>query len=140
MLTVFTDRETKPGPVTIILTGDAAAKTAYVQTYRTRYACRDSNRYEVDDPAADNAWAWYALKWSAYIEWNGKGTIPEEQAKRLRQLVESIHAKGRRVRFYATPETEAYWSTARGLGIDLINTDRLRELHDFLARAPAADR
>jgi hypothetical protein len=133
MLTVFTGETTKRGPVTVVLTGDAEAKTAYVQTYDTRYACRDSNGFRETDPAADSHWPWYALKWSKHIDWNGKGPIPAAQEQRLRQLVEKIHAKGRRVRFYATPETPLYWQKAQELGIDLINTDRLRDLHDFLA-------
>jgi hypothetical protein len=137
MLTVFTGKTTRPGPVTVVLTGNADAKTAYVQTYGTRYACRDSNSFRETDPTADNRWSWYALKWSSCVDWNGKDPMPADQEQRLRKLVDAIHAKGRRVRFYATPETRLYWQKAQETGIDLINTDRLRDLHDFLARPEA---
>lgn len=134
MLTVYAGTETRPGPVTAILTGNAKLKKAYITTYHPRYACRDGNAFSPADRPADNGWLWYALRWKDYVAWNGKEPMPSETEKRLRELVASIHAKGRRVRFYATPETELYWRKAQEIGIDLISTDHLRELHDFLER------
>ena len=132
MLTIFTDEKTVPGAVTIILTGDDKAKTAFVNEVSERKACRDSNFYKPADPKADNRWCYYALNWSNYIKWNGSGTIQEAEYKKLLDLMKDAHQKGRKVRFYATPDTPAYWQFALKNGLDWINTDLLKDLNLYL--------
>lgn len=133
MLTRFTDETISEGPVTVILTGDRWAKTTLVDEVEDRPFCRDSNHYSEDDPEADNKWRWYALRWWSTMDWVGNEDIAEEEKTKLKEIVEDIHAKGRKVRFYATPETEKYWTVALEVGIDLINTDDLERLNEFLA-------
>ncbi len=55
------------------------------------------------------------------------------EKKKLRDVVKQAHNAGRRVRFWATPETPALWSELYDAGVDAINTDRLDELQDFLS-------
>jgi len=59
--------------------------------------------------------------------------MPPEVAAKLKALVDAAHARGQRIRFWNTPDTPAAWSALRGAGVDLINTDRLTELRDFLS-------
>lgn len=132
MLTRFTDTKIHPGAVTVILTGTAAVKKYYVETYTERYACRDDNHYNPSDPPVDNRWQWYALHWPSCIEWDGKGAIPQNEYLKLVTMVDDMHRKGRRVRFYATPETDEYRTLAIQVGIDHINTDHLSDLKRFL--------
>lgn len=66
------------------------------------------------------------------MDWLGNEEISAEEKEKLRGIVEDIHSKGRKVRFYATPETELYWGLAVELGLDLINTDDLERLNEFL--------
>lgn len=132
MVTVFQEGGTKEKAVTVILTGDARSKQAYVEEYPTRYACRDSNDYKPEDPPADGKWTWYALKWSNYVKWYGEESIEPETHKVLESLVRDIHAKGRKVRFWSAPDTPHYWDAALKAGVDLINTDKLEELNQFL--------
>ena len=56
---------------------------------------------------------------------------PAEQQK-LKDIVEKTHAKGRRLRFWATPENTDLWRTLRAAGVDLIGTDDLKKLSNFL--------
>jgi hypothetical protein len=58
----------------------------------------------------------------------------------LTEYVNKAHAKGRRVRFWATPESEAVWKELVAAGVDLINTDKLRELQSFLIAHDSAAR
>ena len=132
MLTAFTEEKIIPGAVTIILTGDDKGKTAFVNENPERKACRDSNFYTPEDPKADNRWRYYALNWSNYIKWNGSGTIPATEYKKLIELLKDAHQKGRKVRFWANPDTPAYWELALKNGIDLINTDQLKDLNQYL--------
>ncbi len=132
MLTVFTKEKIKRNPVTVILTGDASSKRAYVKEYATRLACRDSNTYKADDPPADHKWRYYALNWNNEFEWNGEGTIPEKDYEKLLGIIEDIHNKDRQIRFYATPDKPSYWKLALQTGIDFINSDLLPDLNEFL--------
>ena len=54
-----------------------------------------------------------------------------EQAK-LEKWIEQAHAQGRKVRFWASPETGNYWKTAHHVGVDFINTDKLERLQQIL--------
>ncbi len=132
MLSTFTDEKVERRPVTAILTGDAKSKSAYVDEYSKRWACRDSNYYDKKDPKADRKWRWYALKWSNYVKWYGKEPIRPEELKKWKTIVDDIHAKGRKVRFYAVPDNKMYWQKALEVGVDQINTDKLDKLNAYL--------
>lgn len=133
MLTVFDDGNAPEwNPVVAILTGDHGVKTAYVDSHNPRRACRDSNHFSPDDPGADNRWRWYALNWGSHFSWRGRGELPDGEREKLLGMIEAIHAKGRKVRFYATPDLPTYWQLALQTGVDLINTDRLEVLNQFL--------
>lgn len=136
MLSRYSADGTEEGPVTVILTGDAKSKEAFIQEYEDRRACRDSNHYSSDDPQADMGWQWYALSWSKYVPWKAEEEMSPELEARLILIVNDIHAKGRKVRFYAAPDQERYWQKALQVGVDLINTDRLHELNQFLQANP----
>lgn len=131
MLSTYTDDSVKPGPVTLVLTGDAKFKEHYVKS-PTRKACRDSNYYKPGDPPADNGWLWYAVSWGSLFQWKGDGPMPDDEREKLQSIVDDMHGKGRKVRFYSVPDKPAYWRLAMETGIDLINTDHIPELHQFL--------
>jgi glycerophosphoryl diester phosphodiesterase len=71
-------------------------------------------------------------RWGAHFQWNGVGTFPADQREKLHEIVRRAHAAGRRVRFWATPETPAMWSELVEAGVDHVNTDQLDQLRDFL--------
>ena len=135
MLSSFTDGKIENRAVTAILTGDAKSKSAYVSEYEKRWACRDSNYYDEKDPKADQKWRWYALKWSNYVKWYGKEPIKPEELKKWKTIVDDIHAKGRKVRFYSVPDNKMYWQKALEVGVDQINTDKLDKLNAYLETA-----
>jgi hypothetical protein len=133
MLARFDDAgEATPGAVTVVLTGCDAAKRALVERPAPRPYLRDSNTYDFEDPSADGRWGFYSLALGDYLAWNGLGALPDAQRERLRGLVDDVHAKGRRLRLYGTPDGPAYWSAAIDSGVDFINTDTLAALADVL--------
>lgn len=70
--------------------------------------------------------------WHTHFRWRGNGPMPEAESQRLKELVSAAHARGRKVRFWATPERRELWTVLLEAGVDFINTDRLVELRDFL--------
>jgi hypothetical protein len=133
MLTRFTDSGIVPGPVTVILTGNAVVKREYTKAYRLRLASHDSRRFNSRDQASgDPGWRWYALNWGDYFDWDGRSPIPDGARNRLRAMVRRIHARGRSIRFWNVPDTAAAWAETYDAGVDLVNTDSLQELAAFL--------
>jgi len=82
--------------------------------------------------------------WTKYFLWQGVGPMPEVERARLHQIVDTAHAKGYRVRFWATPDTagdarDAVWRELLAADVDEINTDDLAGLQAFLtANDPAS--
>jgi hypothetical protein len=68
-------------------------------------------------------------KWST---WNGIGRPAPEALQRIRTLAMRVHAEGKKLRLWAIPDNPVAWSELLGAGVDLINTDNLKELNQFL--------
>ncbi|WP_341226991.1 alkaline phosphatase [uncultured Arcticibacterium sp.] len=64
-----------------------------------------------------------SLPFYKYTRWNGKGRLTSGDEKNLKTVIDQIHAKGKKVRFWATPDSKTAWFTLSTLGIDFINTD-----------------
>lgn len=138
MLARFTGAGTEAAPVIAILTGDEESKNAYVKERAVRLACRDSNDFDPEDGTADPAWLWYALRWDDYFHWDGAGEMPPRDRANLRALIAAIHARGRALRFWETPDSERLWAELIDAGVDMIGTDDLPRLRRFLGEvAPA---
>ncbi len=63
--------------------------------------------------------------------------MPAQERQKLGEIVQKAHAKGRLVRFWGTPDAraparEAVWRELLAAGVDLINTDDLQGLQEFL--------
>jgi len=65
------------------------------------------------------------------VGWNGIGKMPRKANKKLRQLVRTAHRQGKKVRFWAAPDTPTMWSLLLKYKVDLINTDRIEEFAEF---------
>lgn len=89
------------------------------------------------DPPTDGRWTWYALRWGDHFAWDGRRRMADAERLRLRALVQAVHRKGRKLRLYHTPETDAFWREALAAGVDLLGTDHIAPLRRFLERADA---
>lgn len=71
--------------------------------------------------------------YSRHLKWRGiDDQIPAEELKHLKKLVKDTHAEGKKLRLWASPEREVVWQRLREEGVDLINTDKLEGLKNFL--------
>jgi hypothetical protein len=83
---------------------------------------------------------WISENWTKLFRWKGGGKMPGEERAKLGDYVTRAHRHGRLVRFWNTPERPAVWAELRAAGVDLINTDKLDELQQFLLHATPAKR
>jgi hypothetical protein len=135
MLTQYRDGEVEQGAVTAIVSGNRPYDLMRAQPLR--FAGYDGRLEDLgtDDPASliplisDN--------WTNIFTWTGEGEMPAAEREELERIVETAHASGQRVRFWATPdeagaEREALWRVLSEVGVDHINTDGLAGLEAFL--------
>ena len=64
--------------------------------------------------------------------WNGQGPIPTALKEKLKTYVDQVHANGRKVRLWATPDSLLGYQALLDIGVDYIGTDKLRLLADYL--------
>ncbi|UCC64303.1 MAG: phosphatidylinositol-specific phospholipase C/glycerophosphodiester phosphodiesterase family protein [Anaerolineae bacterium] len=135
ILTTFGPDGQRDGAVTVIISGNRPR--GMMAGEAVRYAACDGRLEDLDsgDPAA--LIPLISDKWAEHFEWQGQGAMPDEERQKLRDIVETAHAQGRRVRFWATPDRrsrarEAVWQALLAAGVDLINTDDLEGLRAFL--------
>ncbi len=69
-----------------------------------------------------------------YSEWRGEGQMSKADKKKIKALVAAAHKEGKRLRLWANPDTPEGWAMLHKLGVDIINTDHLEGLKDYLLK------
>lgn len=116
--------------VTVVVSGNRPFD--YIKAQPTRYAGIDGRLADLKSGAPAHLMPMISDNWTLHFAWRGEGVIPSGQLERLKSIVEQAHERGRVVRFWATPETARLWRELRSAGVDLINTDKLADLREFL--------
>lgn len=73
-----------------------------------------------------------SLPFYSYSKWNGRDTMAVAEVEVIKNLIEKVHATGKPIRFWATPDTQTAWKFFRDLGVDFINTDSPFSCNDYL--------
>jgi hypothetical protein len=130
ILTSYQGRKINQGPVTIFLSGDRPISTILAED--NRLVALDGRPEDIGkgiDPAFMPV---ISDRYGKHFSWRGEGEIPTSEWRKMRILVANAHAEGKKVRFWASPEKEAVWTTLLRAQVDLINTDELARLRVFL--------
>ncbi|MGN6547493.1 MAG: phosphatidylinositol-specific phospholipase C/glycerophosphodiester phosphodiesterase family protein [Aureliella sp.] len=130
MLTTVDAGQVKPGAVDVVISGNRPQSTIAAQS--RRYCGIDGRVSDLGTDKPADLMPMISDNWNSQFRWRGDGPVPENERKHLREIVERAHAKGRRVRFWATPETQSVWQLLADEQVDLINTDDLAGLQAFL--------
>lgn len=135
--------EVAPGAVTVIISGNRPRDMMKRQA--TRYAGYDGRRADVGpDVNSDDGPGFVPLisdNWKTVfagdLAWDGNGEIPADTRAALERLVAQVHAEGKLLRFWNLPKDgPAVWGPLLEAGVDLINTDDLKGLSEFVASRP----
>jgi hypothetical protein len=110
---------------------------ALMKSQDVRYAGYDGRLSDLKSNAPADLIPLISDHWGRHFTWRGSGPMPTEERTKLKDIVQMAHKKGRRVRFWATPDNpsptrEALWSELLAAGVDLLNTDDLKGLQQFL--------
>lgn len=126
------------GPITAVVSGNRPRSTMEAQP--TRVAFYDGRIANPDDlgPGDDaRLTPLVSDNWTTLFDWRGEGEMPAGERAELKEIVDTAHAAGQRVRFWETPDAagpqrEAVWRELVAAGVDHINTDDLAGLEAFL--------
>ncbi len=70
--------------------------------------------------------------------WNGTSPMTPALRDKLKAYVDKVHASGRVVRLWATPESLMAYQALLDLGVDYIGTDQLAALAEYLKAAQSS--
>ena len=72
--------------------------------------------------------------WTQHFQWRGKGPVDKSDLEKLHSIVQKAHAQGRKVRFWAMPDTAEVWQMLKTNQVDIIGSDHLEALRVFLTK------
>jgi glycerophosphoryl diester phosphodiesterase len=130
-LTHYSDGKVETRALTVILSGERP--TQVLDAEKSRVAFIDGRPEDIGRPAS--LVPLVSQDWTSLFKWNGVGAIPVEESARLADLVKSCHEHGQKLRFWATPESVEMWRTLDHAGVDLIGTDRQKELAEYFRKS-----
>lgn len=73
-----------------------------------------------------------STSFGSHSTWKGDASLPEADREKISALRDSVHAKGKKLRFWGAPDVPAAWQTWMELNIDILGTDKVSDLNDFL--------
>lgn len=133
--TSFTPDGRQERAVLAVVSGNRPRETMAAQ--QLRYAGCDGRLSDLRSDVSADLVPMISDNWGSHFTWRGNGPMPAEEYAKLREVVDLAHEKKRVVRFWATPdrpspEREALWNALVSADVDVINTDDLCGLQQFL--------
>ncbi|MDQ1043516.1 phosphatidylinositol-specific phospholipase C/glycerophosphodiester phosphodiesterase family protein [Streptomyces sp. V4I2] len=136
LFTTYAHGRVLPGPVTAVISGDRAAR-APMEAQTVRRAFYDGRLADLGTSAPASFVPLISDNWTLNFTWLGVGAFPDAERQKLRTIMRTAHARGQKVRFWATPDLpgparDALWAELLAADVDYINTDDLAGLEAFL--------
>ena len=132
LLYKYQDGETIRQTVQVVISGDRPVKM--IEADNPRYAGIDGRLSDLNSDKTSQLMPLISDRWTSHFQYRGEGKMSDVERTKLREIVRQAHVAGRRVRFWATPESEELWQELVAARVDHINTDKLEKLHDFLSQ------
>lgn len=124
--------ENNTNPVTILISGERPPPNEYKKYPDYIYFDDDLRKFHTPDQ-----WkrvGLVSLSFERYSNWNGEDDLPDSDKNILRNVIDSVHNAGKKIRFWAAPDNENSWQTQMKLGVDLIGTDQIQHLSEYLKK------
>ncbi len=130
ILTSYRDGKVEPRAVSVLISGNRARTGLAAQ--QLRYAAIDGRPEDLETNPSPALVPWISVNWASLFQWRWTGEMPAEVRNNLQQLTARVHAQGRQLRFWNTPDRPEVWRGLQAAGVDLIGTDDLAGLAKFL--------
>jgi len=127
------DGERVERAITVIISGDRPMNE--IAGSNPRRAGIDGRLSDLDSRHSADLMPLISDHWGNHFKYQGSGEMTEDELKKLKNMTSQFHRSGRRIRFWATPESPDLWKRLRQNHVDLIGTDDLSQLSQFLSQA-----
>lgn len=124
------DGEYTEKAIKVVISGNRAMEE--IEKSNPRLAGVDGRVADLDSIQSATLLPLISDNWTNQFSYRGTGSMPDAERKKLRDMVDRAHARGRRIRFWATAESPELWSELKAAGVDLIGTDELARLSSYL--------
>lgn len=123
------------GAVSVIISGNRPRD--YMLSQDLRYASYDGRRGDIGMGIAPAFIPLISDNWNnvfaGELAWDGTGTIPDDTKAALQNIVAQVHNEEKILRFWNLPkDAPSVWGPLDDAGVDLINTDNLPGLSQYL--------
>ncbi|PJJ84558.1 PI-PLC domain-containing protein [Mucilaginibacter auburnensis] len=126
----YSNGQWQPGPVRIVLSGKKPFDM--VRNDPDRLVFIDEDLRKIGRDTTRNLFNMASCKFSKLVRCNKDGSLSPRYQARLRNYVNDAHKYGVRVRLWASPNKYTTWQQLLTCGVDMIATDKLTTLHNFL--------
>ncbi len=119
------------GAITVILSGNKPT-IEYLKKTNDRYVFLDGRLIDLRKNIPIKMMPLISINWKNEFRWRGHKNISPKEKVHLLKLIERVHQEGKKIRFWGAPDNTKSWELLYYSGIDLINTDRISELYNFI--------
>jgi glycerophosphoryl diester phosphodiesterase len=120
-----------PGPVIVVLSGNRAS--ALLVADPERRMALDGRIWEDREGISPEVMPLVSINWDDTVGPRGQSRLAERLAI-AGTFARAVHAEGRRVRFWGTPDRDRRWAELLEQRVDFIGTDDVERLARFLRR------
>ncbi|MFM7196054.1 MAG: hypothetical protein ACKOYP_14895 [Bacteroidota bacterium] len=117
-------------PVRIVLSGNVPKQQMLSEEFRGIRI--DGRPDDVGRNISADRMPWVSDRFSNWGAGDGNGDISTTSLEKISALAMRVHAEGKLLRLWATPDHPTAWKQLQQAGVDLLNTDRLTEMRKFL--------
>lgn len=134
-LTSFSTHKIDYKALMIIISGNRPKKRMLQDSLR--YAAYDGRLSDLDKSFPPNFLYWISDNWEEQFKWRGYGPLSRSEKRKLDSFADLVEQKGAQLRFWKTPDRnklmrERTWELLLSAGVDIIGTDHIEHLHDYL--------
>lgn len=131
MLSAYHNGQITHGAVTIVLSGNKPSRQVVNENDRMVFIDEDLRKMNRDTLGSE-VYTMASCSYNSLLKWDGNGDFPVQEKQLLCNYVAAAHRYGKKVRLWASPENRVVWAELLRCGVDLINTDELVKLKNFL--------
>lgn len=126
----FPDWLQTDSPVLIVLSGNVPKQAMLAAEFRGIRI--DGRPDDLGKDISADRMPWVSDRFSNWGTGDGSGKISAASLEKISALALRVHAEGKLLRLWATPDNPTAWKQLQQAGVDLLNTDHLTEMHRFL--------
>ncbi len=122
----------KKGAVTVFISGNRPLQE--ILNDELKLALIDGRPDDLDKNIPEGIMPVISDNYFKILSWNGSGVIKANEIDRFKLLLQNTHSQGKKLRLWAAPDNAIVWKFLLDNGVDLINTDRLKDFKKFILK------